>query len=293
MINKKEYMREYKKRNKSRLKALAQVRRAKKRDNVIDSLGGACVDCGCDDYRCLEFDHLTDKQFKISVLFDRKEKLEKELVKCQLVCCNCHLIRTNNRIKEKNPCPENDYVPADFNKKYCKYGHNMEEVGFYFIGKRHKRCRECDRVAASKMRLRNRGILVEKGESHRKICKHGIKPLKNCSECRKRNAGNFHRKFKNKEKIRSRNKRDKRKEFAIQYLGSKCKDCNNEDIRVLVFDHIRGKVCKISECLTRNKGFLIKELDKCELVCANCHSVRTKSRIPKLELVKIKYNKDQ
>lgn len=58
-----------------------------------------CVDCGQDDFRLLQCDHLLDKSFnvgeKIGVL--KFETLMLEVNKCDIVCSNCHIIRTSER----------------------------------------------------------------------------------------------------------------------------------------------------------------------------------------------------
>lgn len=58
----------------------------------------SCVDCGNTDFRVFEFDHKdrSQKQFNISnqngkISFDQ---LMKEIKKCDVVCANCHRIRT-------------------------------------------------------------------------------------------------------------------------------------------------------------------------------------------------------
>jgi hypothetical protein len=66
---------------------------------LIEYKGGCCVDCGgmfpaC----CYDFDHLRDKVFEIaSCLCCRIEKLKAEADKCDLVCANCHRVRTQKR----------------------------------------------------------------------------------------------------------------------------------------------------------------------------------------------------
>lgn len=65
-------------------------------------------------------------------------------------------------------------------------------------------------------------------------------------------------------------------------LASKCMDCGVNDIRVLEFDHVRGvKEYEISK-LVNNGGSLLRlqnEINKCDIVCANCHRIRTYSRL--------------
>ena len=59
-----------------------------------------CFDCGINDWRVLDFDHLPKfkKEFTISNSFWRsREKIKKEIDKCEVVCANCHRIRTHER----------------------------------------------------------------------------------------------------------------------------------------------------------------------------------------------------
>lgn len=56
-----------------------------------------CVDCGQSNPLVLEFDHKSDKKYKVSVLIGTGQSLEtlkKEIVKCDVRCANCHRIRT-------------------------------------------------------------------------------------------------------------------------------------------------------------------------------------------------------
>jgi hypothetical protein len=59
----------------------------------------SCTDCGNKDFRVLEFDHLGDKEFGIAAGIGMMtfESLQTELDKCEVVCANCHRIRTTNR----------------------------------------------------------------------------------------------------------------------------------------------------------------------------------------------------
>lgn len=61
--------------------------------------GLSCEVCGNDDYRVLEFDHLdhTQKSFTISEAVSKAKSLDKikaEIDKCQVLCANCHRIKT-------------------------------------------------------------------------------------------------------------------------------------------------------------------------------------------------------
>lgn len=59
--------------------------------------GRACVDCGEDDPRVFEFDHIRDKTAEVSVLVHTGQPwsvIETEIGKCEIRCANCHRRRT-------------------------------------------------------------------------------------------------------------------------------------------------------------------------------------------------------
>lgn len=67
---------------------------------ILDLLSQTpCKDCSNPDIRVLEFDHLRDKKFNISTMIKSYslEKIKEEVAKCDIVCSNCHKIRTYNR----------------------------------------------------------------------------------------------------------------------------------------------------------------------------------------------------
>lgn len=60
---------------------------------------------------------------------------------------------------------------------------------------------------------------------------------------------------------------------AVNLLGGECSCCRNEDIFVLQFHHIENKVERISRLINASRwSYIEKELKKCILLCANCHS---------------------
>lgn len=84
-----------------------------KRQYIIDiKKKSSCADCGTDNYICLEFDHLPQytKLLALSnprVLSWSFEKIDVEIAKCEIVCGNCHKIRTHNR---RNRLQETDSI---------------------------------------------------------------------------------------------------------------------------------------------------------------------------------------
>lgn len=77
-----------------------KARQERAREYILELFKTGCVDCGITDPEVLEWDHLSDKEHLISKLLKEgssKERLDKELVKCDLVCANCHRKRTYKR----------------------------------------------------------------------------------------------------------------------------------------------------------------------------------------------------
>jgi hypothetical protein len=60
-----------------------------------------CIDCGCNDIRVLEFDHVRGiKVDEVSRLLSKRTSwntIEAEIAKCEVRCANCHRIKTNER----------------------------------------------------------------------------------------------------------------------------------------------------------------------------------------------------
>lgn len=64
-------------------------------------------------------------------------------------------------------------------------------------------------------------------------------------------------------------------------LAHPCVDCGEPDPVVLQFDHISDdKVAGVARLLAQAKSWkrIIAEIEKCEVVCANCHARRTARR---------------
>lgn len=63
-----------------------------------------CVDCGYkSNYNALELDHLFGKKDNYrtvaSLMYASWRIIKEEIAKCEVVCCNCHAIRTRSRDK--------------------------------------------------------------------------------------------------------------------------------------------------------------------------------------------------
>lgn len=75
------------------------------------------------------------------------------------------------------------------------------------------------------------------------------------------------------------NYRERNRAFVRDYLeDNPCVDCEEDDIYVLTFDHVRGEKRENISTMVRG-GYGIEsigeEIEKCEVRCANCHMRRT------------------
>jgi hypothetical protein len=79
---------------------------------------------------------------------------------------------------------------------------------------------------------------------------------------------------------RTRQQRANRLHFLVEYFKSHpCVDCGETDPMVLEFDHLRDKEFDIGhEFIWRPWETLLAEIEKCDVVCANCHRRRTAQR---------------
>ena len=69
-------------------------------------------------------------------------------------------------------------------------------------------------------------------------------------------------------------------EWLAELKSRPCADCGGTfPPYVMDFDHVgTDKSFTISRKIGANKGTLLSEIEKCDLVCANCHRIRTKRR---------------
>ena len=105
---------------------------------------------------------------------------------------------------------------------------------------------------------------------------HGLCAICYQREDRKRNP--------EKHKRRTYQLRDRRKAWLLKHKDKPCMDCNQRFPHyVMEFDHREGtlKVASMSRMLKTHSSIKSLELEmaKCDLVCANCHAVRTYERV--------------
>jgi len=92
---------EHYEKNKKQIFSQVNLQKKKYYEWFISLKDKPCVDCGVKfPHYVMDFDHVKNKEFTLSNARQgrySKEKILKEIDKCELVCSNCHRIRTHNR----------------------------------------------------------------------------------------------------------------------------------------------------------------------------------------------------
>lgn len=108
------------------------------------------------------------------------------------------------------------------------------------------------------------------------------KPTTLCKKCKSRKDHVLRKKNGRGAKERNRLKLRNLEVVWNALVGKQCMDCGENNILVLEFDHILGekKMAVITMAANRlgNKEAIKAEIEKCEIVCSNCHTIRTMRR---------------
>lgn len=75
---------------------------------------------------------------------------------------------------------------------------------------------------------------------------------------------------------------EENKTFIIEYLETHpCVQCGETNILCLEFDHIdrKNKSSEVGKLLSQSKEILIAEIFKCQVLCSNCHQIKTHQEI--------------
>jgi len=117
-----------------------------KKIRAVKMLGGECMKCGTSDIFALTFHHINqeDKENKISnLLYGRWDDIEKEIIKCQLLCGNCH---QELHFDEEGLNKRHSELKIDLLKykgvngcQECGFrGENLSSLEFHHINKKDK-----------------------------------------------------------------------------------------------------------------------------------------------------------
>lgn len=131
-----------------------------------------------------------------------------------------------------------------------------------------KRCPQCKKTKT----LEEFAVARRRGDGRQSTCK----------ECKREWDRQIYKRSPQKYADRNAAKRVLLRKLIAEYLQEHpCVDCGEDDIVVLEFDHVEdGKVSDISQMISRGIGWatILKEIAKCEVVCANDHRRRTARR---------------
>lgn len=142
-------------RGRSRKNGREAVRRAnrKKREKFNQLKTGPCADCGGTFHPyVMDFDHRegTEKCFAISLAANMNiawDRVLAEVAKCDLICANCHRMRTWNQIEARRLATP----PSPIDATRCRRGHERTAENTRVSIKKGvtvRECRECERIAA-------------------------------------------------------------------------------------------------------------------------------------------------
>lgn len=109
-----------------------------------------------------------------------------------------------------------------------------------------------------------------------------------CKECyalkrRKIWHTHYHKygsKYRERAIVRNRKIKNNLKKIMFDYLSDKsCLQCGVNDPRVLEFDHIKPstKSFSIAQAINNTQKWenILLEINKCQILCANCHKIKT------------------
>lgn len=134
-------------------------------------------------------------------------------------------------------------------------------------------------------------------DAHKRVCKHcnQIKPLTDfpkhkdcilgrqpkCKACNYERVKDWYNKNRKRRQDISNERLRKRKQAAIKRFGNKCADCANSFADcVYDFHHVDGtKEMNPSHAFQLSEKRMLEELNKCTMLCANCHRLRHFARI--------------
>ena len=101
-----------------------------------------------------------------------------------------------------------------------------------------------------------------------------------CKECYREAMKDHYRDNKDQYIKKNKEAKHRKTEFLIKLREeTPCNDCGNKfPYYVMEFDHLKHKKEDVTTLVGSSWKKLLTEIKKCDLVCANCHRVRTHRR---------------
>lgn len=219
-----------------------------------------CADCGrvYPPY-VMEFDHLdpASKEMTISYAMAAchrgrvQQSIRTEIAKCEVVCSNCHRKRTHERdIRRRVATP--DLVSTRLNDRRSKARDSEASKAALATASGMIYCYRCKGQKVPEEF--SPSLRRKSGARYCRAC-HGAMTAA-CADASRGVARHLIRTSKNKP----------------------CMDCGEaHPWFVMDFDHRdpSAKTANVSLMINRPRGVILAEIEKCDLVCANCHRKRT------------------
>jgi 5-methylcytosine-specific restriction endonuclease McrA len=252
-------------RERARLYRQKASRIAESKERAIEYLlEHPCVDCGEKDIIVLQFDHLHDKSFDVSVMISTGTtwtRIAIEIAKCDVRCANCHRRETARRrlrgtvatvgVPKIRLKPVQLRIAAAAVLRTCRVcGEQKPLTEFPFrsivADTRHWICLACQRAWSQAW--------------YASTVDRPVRAMR----------------------ARGSARRGQLAAQTFAYLNEHpCVDCGESDPIVLDFDHLRDKVAAVSTLVMLRRPWIEvrSEIDKCEVRCANCHARKTAREI--------------
>jgi hypothetical protein len=196
------------------------------------------------------------------------------------ICKKCNskavIYYRNRKYGEPKPSPRNGkLICKDFLYSYLKQHPccGCTEGDFYVLEFDHVRGVKLASISVIASNMRNIILLRKELPKCDVVCR-------NCHKLRTLERGHIRTK-ENVLRPDAKIRRQKCKEWCLDYFSRHpCVDCGMNKPLVMEFDHIKGiKIADVSTLAMRgNLEKMKEEVAKCEPVCGNCHTKRTKKR---------------
>jgi hypothetical protein len=140
------------------------------------------------------------------------------------------------------------------------------------------RCKSCDKSIRGEWAKKDRLLNPTKYRDQMRLYRESNPELKAIERQRSNDYNARHR----EERLAyQRDRQIERKAYIDSFKNKPCMDCGKEFPNYCMdFDHVRGKKNDNLSTMKSNRTFkrILEEINKCELVCANCHRIRTHNR---------------
>lgn len=260
-------------------------RRKVVKEVCIEYLGGKCTSCSSSFvHRAMDF--RTTKDHKTLVAFIIKgstpKTIAEEVSKCELLCSNC------NRIGDSESDIEYTHHLEDLRDTITSATLTLEEKLQIVLTALSEKFHSVGRSAAETsdeictVDGCSRSVMVKPYcGAHYHRYKRNIsfdKPIRNnyrngsiCLDCKddRKVVSKWSRCVSCYEKLRRRVV----KLVCVMHLGNKCSEClETFPVELYDFHHLRDKTISVGRLLSNKAAMTIaSEVDKCALICSNCH----------------------